>query len=197
MVVADGWPLVTASKILRDPLPERVTGSDLVPLSLEHSKSRGGIKVFLLGAASGIADLAADRIQQRWPHVQVVGTYSPPFGFEHNPEENQQILDRIELARPDLLVVGFGAPKQEIWLSRHRDQLRARVAIAAGATIDFLAGKQVRAPRWVQAARLEWFFRAATDPKRLAARYLHDAFVFPKILLAEFVRRRPASQARF
>jgi hypothetical protein len=106
------------------------------------------LRVFLLGAAPGVADEAADRIRQRWPKVEVVGTYSPPLGFENDSAENDRILAAIAAAEPDLLVIGFGAPKQELWVRRHRDRLEAKVAMCAGATIDFLAGHRRRSPVW-------------------------------------------------
>jgi N-acetylglucosaminyldiphosphoundecaprenol N-acetyl-beta-D-mannosaminyltransferase len=102
----------------------------------------------------------------------------------------------VNATSPHLLVIGLGAPRQEIWLRQYAPRLNARVAIAAGATIDFLAGVQRRAPRWIQKLRLEWLFRLATDPRRLAGRYVRDAFVFPGLVAAEWrrVRREAAHQ---
>ncbi len=187
LVVADGWPVVMASRWLGRPLPERVAGSDLVPGLLAAGR-REGMTVYLLGGLPGVARVAADRILKDWPGVRVVGTYSPPWGFERDDAECEHILQRIDEARPDLLVVGFGAPKQEIWLARFADRLTCKVAIAAGATIDFLAGQQVRAPRGLQRLGLEWAYRLVRDPKRLARRYLHDAFCFPGLLWREWHR---------
>jgi N-acetylglucosaminyldiphosphoundecaprenol N-acetyl-beta-D-mannosaminyltransferase len=108
------------------------------------------------------------------------------MGFERDDQECGRILARIAAVEPDLLVVAFGAPKQEIWLDRHREALRCKVAIAAGATIDFLAGQQRRAPRWLQSIHLEWLYRLCRDPKRLGRRYLHDALMFPAIFWNEW-----------
>lgn len=191
LVVADGWPLVTASRIFRDPLPERVAGSDLVP-ALFHAlnESMSGGTVYLLGAAPGVAEYAARKIEQRWPRVRVVGTHSPPFGFDKNPAQSQEAIQRINRCSPDVLVVGLGAPKQELWLKQYQSQLSVGVAIAAGGTIDFLAGRQKRAPRWVQKLRMEWSHRLLTNPGRLTGRYARNAWHLPRLLLQEHFARK-------
>jgi N-acetylglucosaminyldiphosphoundecaprenol N-acetyl-beta-D-mannosaminyltransferase len=193
LVVADGWPLVAASRWLGQPLPERVAGSDLVPSLLAAGQAIPDFRVFLLGAAPGVAEQAAQRIQERWPGVNVCGVASPPPGFENEPDQCRAVVDDVNAESPHLLVVGLGAPRQEVWLRQYAPQLNARVAIAAGATIDFLAGVQTRAPVWIQKLRLEWLFRLATDPRRLAGRYAHDAIVFPRLIAAERRRLRTAS----
>jgi N-acetylglucosaminyldiphosphoundecaprenol N-acetyl-beta-D-mannosaminyltransferase len=118
--------------------------------------------------------------------VQVVGTYSPPLGFEHDAVENTRALIRVADAAPDLVIVGFGAPKQELWVHRHRRELGAKVAVCAGATIDFLAGQRRRSPVWMRRAGLEWLHRVAAEPRRLAARYGRDAWEFPQLLWHEW-----------
>lgn len=190
LIVADGWPLVAASRWLGCPLPERVAGSDLVPALFAGGQAVGRCRVYLLGAAAGVGLEAADRIRSRWPQVEICGVASPRFGFDVDPVESAEVVAAVNRASPHLLVVGLGAPRQEIWLRRYAPQLNARVAIAAGATIDFLAGVQRRAPRWIQAIRMEWLFRLMTNPKRLAGRYLVDAVIFPKLLLAEWWQAR-------
>ena len=194
LVVADGWPLVAASRWLRQPLPERVAGSDLIPGLFTAGKAIPGFRVFLLGGAAGVADQAAERIANRWPNVRIVGTASPRQGFESEPQESEQVIDAINAAAPHLLIVGLGSPKQEIWLQQNAHQILAPVAIAAGATIDFLAGVQQRAPQWVQRLRLEWLFRLASDPRRLAGRYARDAVVFPRLVSAEWRRLRSRAE---
>jgi N-acetylglucosaminyldiphosphoundecaprenol N-acetyl-beta-D-mannosaminyltransferase len=193
LVVADGWPLVTASRWLGQPLPERVPGSDLVPNLLAAGEKMPGFRVFLLGAAPGIAAQAAERIRSRWPGVNVCGVASPAQGFENDPHQCRAVVEAVNAESPHLLVVGLGAPRQEIWLQQYASQLNARVAIAAGATIDFLAGAQTRAPVWIQRLHLEWLFRLASDPRRLAGRYAHDAWVFPRLVAAERRRLRTAA----
>jgi exopolysaccharide biosynthesis WecB/TagA/CpsF family protein len=189
LVLADGLPIVLASQVLGRKLPERVAGSDLVPALFEQSGKV--LRVFLLGAAPGVAEQAAARIERQWQKVRIVGTYSPPVGFEDDNLENARILALIAAARPDLLIVGLGAPKQELWVHRHRNQLRAKVAICAGATIDFLAGNRQRSPLWMRRAGLEWLHRVWSEPRRLAARYARDAIIFPQLIWREW--RRSAS----
>jgi N-acetylglucosaminyldiphosphoundecaprenol N-acetyl-beta-D-mannosaminyltransferase len=183
LVLADGAPVVLASWLLGRAVPERVAGSDLAP-ALFKSAARGlaPLKVFLLGAAPGVADRAAANITQRWDNIEIVGTLSPPLGFERDAEENERILEAVAAVQPDLLVLGLGAPKQELWIHAHADRLEAKVALCVGATIDFLAGEKRRAPRWMRRVGLEWFHRLSSEPGRLAKRYLHDAWVFPQLV---------------
>jgi len=182
LVLADGWPVVAASRLLGRPLPERVTGSDLVPALLRAALPDRPLRVFLLGAAPGVAVRAARNVHATYGNVEVVDTYSPPLGFEHDTAENQRILNRIAHADADVLVVGLGAPKQELWVHAHREQINARVALCVGATIDFLAGAKSRAPRWMQRTGLEWLHRVASEPRRLLARYARDAWIFPQLV---------------
>jgi N-acetylglucosaminyldiphosphoundecaprenol N-acetyl-beta-D-mannosaminyltransferase len=184
LVLADGWPVVAASRLLGKGLPARVAGSDLVPQLF--SLATGGLKVYLLGAMPGVADRAELNIRRQWPHVQVVGTCSPPWGFESDASETLAVLARIESAQPDVLVVGLGAPKQELWVHRHHRQIAAKVALCVGATIDFLAGEKHRAPVWMRNTGLEWLHRCASEPRRLAKRYLRDAWVFPQLVWREW-----------
>jgi N-acetylglucosaminyldiphosphoundecaprenol N-acetyl-beta-D-mannosaminyltransferase len=192
LVLADGMPILLASRLLRRPLPERVPGSDLVPALFAAAVGRS-LRVYLLGAAPGVADRAAVKIETTWPSVQIVGTCSPAMGFEKNAEQNRQILEGIATAKPDVLVVGLGAPKQELWLAAHRHEIQAPVALAVGASIDFLAGEKARAPKWMRAIGLEWLHRLASEPRRLFRRYARDAWIFPQLLWRE-LRQRPESQ---
>lgn len=188
LVLADGWPVVAASRWLRKPLPQRVAGSDLVPGLFGAADNSRPLRTYLLGAAPGVAARAVNNIHVRWPAVQVVGVDSPPLGFEHDRQQNELILSRIAAVEPDLLIVGFGAPKQELWVHAHRGRLRAKVAICAGATIDFLAGEKRRAPGWMRRCGLEWLHRLASEPRRLARRYFRDAVIFPRLVWREWVR---------
>jgi N-acetylglucosaminyldiphosphoundecaprenol N-acetyl-beta-D-mannosaminyltransferase len=182
LVLADGMPLVVAARLLGHQLPGRVAGSDLAPALFAAAESRGPLRVYLLGAARGVADRAATEIASRWPMVGVVGTYSPPARFEGDPAENERILTRIAEADPDVLIVGLGAPKQELWVDAHRDQIVASVTLCLGATIDFLAGEKKRAPCWMRGAGLEWLHRVASEPRRLSGRYARDAWIFPRLV---------------
>lgn len=216
MVLADGAPVVLASRLLRRGLPERVAGSDLVPALFDAAcrrctpgrsgktspaagptarrpADRGGrpLRVFLLGAAPGVAKKAARNIEARWPSVRVVGVLSPPLGFERDVTANRAIFKAISAARPDVLIVGLGAPKQEAWVSTHCHRIEAPVALCVGATIDFLAGHRRRSPRWMRRVGLEWLHRLLTEPRRLGARYARDLWVFPQLVWQE--RQRAAA----
>jgi N-acetylglucosaminyldiphosphoundecaprenol N-acetyl-beta-D-mannosaminyltransferase len=186
LILADGAPLVWASRLLHKPLPGRVAGADLVPALFDAAPEEQPTTVFLLGAGPGVAERAAAKIDQRWPGVRVVGTYSPPLGFEKDHAENLRILARIAAAKPDVLVVGLGAPKQELWVHRYHTQIQARVALCVGATIDILAGEKTRAPVWMRDLGLEWLHRVLSEPRRLAARYARDAWVFPQIVARQW-----------
>jgi N-acetylglucosaminyldiphosphoundecaprenol N-acetyl-beta-D-mannosaminyltransferase len=191
LILADGHPIVWASRLLRQPLPERVAGSELVPALFDACNQDGGLKVFLLGAQPGIGAIAAANMKQRWPNVETVGVYSPPMGFENDPEESNFILGRIALCRPDVVIVGLGAPKQEIWVNKHYQQINAKAALCVGATIDFLAGEQKRAPVWMQKSGVEWLHRMCSQPKRLVKRYAKDAWVFPQLVWKQMFSRHP------
>ena len=189
LVLADGFPVVVASRLLGKKLPERVAGSDLAPALFEkvsQSPLESALRVYLLGAAPGVAEKAAKNIEARWPGVKVVGTYSPPLGFEKDDAENDRILARIADARPEVVLLGLGAPKQELWVHRHRERIAARAVLCVGATIDFLAGERSRAPVWMRKTGLEWLHRVASEPRRLIKRYARDAWIFPQLVWREW-----------
>jgi len=187
LVVVDGKPVMLASRLLGKRLPETVPGSDLCPALFDAAIARPGLRVFLLGAAEGVAERASRVIHARWPWVQVCGYFSPPMGFSAESPANTTIIELINAAKPDVLLVGLGAPKQEIWLHAMHQRLDVKVALCIGATIDFLAGEKARAPRWMRAIGFEWLHRALCEPRRLMGRYWHDAMVFPKLVVREFL----------
>jgi N-acetylglucosaminyldiphosphoundecaprenol N-acetyl-beta-D-mannosaminyltransferase len=185
LVVADGMPLVWASKIMGVPLKERVAGADLVPRLLELS-ARKQRRIFLLGASEENSIAAAERIAQQYPGAIICGRYSPPF-TPGVPMEDELILQLIAEAKPDVLLVAFGNPKQEKWIARHRDRLNVPVCIGVGASIDFLSGRQSRAPRWMQRCGLEWMYRTIGEPRRLALRYLNNGLFLLRYLSVQLV----------
>lgn len=189
LVVVDGAPLVWASRLVRKPLPERVAGSDLVYELFNLTEGEVPLRVFLLGAMPGVADRAAVNIEQRWPNVRVVGTHSPPMGFENNAALNDDIVAQVNAAAADVLIVGLGAPKQEVWTYRYRERLDVPVTLCVGATIDFLAGEQRRAPNWIRRAGFEWVYRMTTGPRRLIRRYAGDIMNLPGLLWREMTGR--------
>jgi N-acetylglucosaminyldiphosphoundecaprenol N-acetyl-beta-D-mannosaminyltransferase len=172
LAVADGMPLVWVSRMGDDPLPQRLTGVELVDeccaLAVETDTS-----VFLLGAAPGVADVAADRLRDRFPGLRIVGVYAPPFG-SLSEEENERILQTINAARPEFLFVALGAPQQDQWIRQNKDRLDVPVCMGVGCVLDLLAGVVSRAPGWMQHAGMEWLFRLLQEPARLWRRYIVD-----------------------
>jgi N-acetylglucosaminyldiphosphoundecaprenol N-acetyl-beta-D-mannosaminyltransferase len=196
LTLADGWPLVTMSRFYGKALPERVAGSDLLPaLCEEFHRLDSPLRLFLVGGRPGVPERAASNIHLRWPNAMVVGCSSPPYGFERDPTFNRDLCRQINAARTDVLVLGLGFPKQELWLNQNLEQITAPVALAVGGTIDFLAGEQRRAPRWMQSINLEWLHRLATNPRRLAKRYALDAIYFPWICVVEKFRSKTVNRS--
>lgn len=187
LVVADGMPLLWASRWLGTPLKERITGADLLPYLCAQA-AQHGLSVYLLGAPPGVAQQAADKLSARHPSLKIVGVYSPPFGFEHDPAECQRIVEQINRCEPAILFVGVGCPKQEFWIANYRHLLKTGVMLGVGAAIAFAAGTEKRAPLFMQKTGLEWLYRLAQDPKRLTRRYLED-FTFFLIVYREWRQR--------
>ena len=187
LVITDGRPVYYSLVFLGKPVPEVVPGSDLVPKIFNTWQAkRKKLKVFLLGGAPGEAKKAADNISKQWSCIEIVGLDCPPYGFEISDEENNKILKKIAYCNPDLLIIGLGAPKQELWIHKHHRKVKASTALCVGATIDFLAGQEKRAPLWVQKISLEWCYRMIREPKRLGRRYLKNFFSFPGLFWREW-----------
>jgi N-acetylglucosaminyldiphosphoundecaprenol N-acetyl-beta-D-mannosaminyltransferase len=183
LVLCDGTPLVWASRLLGNPLPERVAGSDLAPRLIEAG-ARNNYRFFFLGASPEANEQAVARLMEQYPALNIAGHYAPPFKplLEMDHEE---IKRRVRAARPDVLFVAFGCPKQEKWIAMHYRSLGVPVTIGVGATIDFLAGRMKRAPRWMQRTGTEWIFRMLQEPRRLFKRYVTDLRCFGSTLLAQ------------
>ena len=172
-VLADGAPLVWASRWRGTPLPERVAGSDLIFAVCERA-AQNGYRIYFLGGAEGVAQRAAEVLSELYEGLHVVGTESPPFRAMSVAEHNA-LLDRIREARPDILFVAFGQPKGEFWIARHAQELEVPVSVQVGATLDFVAGRVRRAPLRLQKLGLEWAYRMWLEPSRLAPRYARNA----------------------
>lgn len=183
LAVADGAPLVWASRLAGTPLPARVTGVELVELAAALA-ARHGWSIYLLGAAPGVAAAAATALQRRYAGLRIAGTYSPPFG-PFSTEEGERMVGEIAAARPAFLFVAFGAPRQDLWIHEHLQALGVPVCMGVGGTFDIVAGRIPRAPRWMQRAGLEWLYRLRQEPRRLWRRYLlNDLPLFVKLLWA-------------
>jgi N-acetylglucosaminyldiphosphoundecaprenol N-acetyl-beta-D-mannosaminyltransferase len=188
LVVCDGMPLVWASKWLRNPLPERVAGADLVPALLKVAAARG-YRVYFLGGKAEVAQQAVANVREQYPTLQVAGVWSPPFAPLASMD-HADICRRVRESKADLLFVSFGCPKQEKWIAMNYQNCGVPVSVGVGATIDFLAGSMRRAPRWMQATGLEWIFRLLQEPRRLFRRYAGDLVVFGYGILRQTLRLR-------
>jgi N-acetylglucosaminyldiphosphoundecaprenol N-acetyl-beta-D-mannosaminyltransferase len=194
LAVADGVPLLWASRLYRRPLQERIAGVDLVDRCAGLAAAKG-YRVFFLGAGPGVARSAAQVLQVRYPGLEVVGAYSPPMG-EFSPEEEQRICEAIAAAEPDILLVALPTPRQELWNHANVRHWNVPVVIGVGAAFDMLSGAVPRAPRWMQRSGFEWLFRLFLEPRRLWKRYLvHDTTVMLRILISRITSKRTSPQA--
>lgn len=189
-VTADGAPIVAFSRLVKRPVGSRITGADLLP-ALAAVAAERGLRFAMIGAAPGVAAEAGRRLQKKFPGLDVVLTYSPPMGFQDDDVENAELLDVLAQARPDIVIVAFGAPRQELWIDKHAQSLPGTVFLGAGASIDFVVGRQKRAPRIFMKLGLEWLHRLLTDFRRLWRRYLVQDVSFVFMAARELVRRRP------
>lgn len=188
LVVADGMPLVWASRLLGDALPARVAGVDLVTECARLAAERG-YRVFMLGAGPGVADSAAAVLRERFPGLCIAGTYSPP---SLTPAETKITLGLIRSAAPDILLVAFGAPIQEQWIRANMHAMGVPVCIGVGGSFDLLSGRINRAPDWMQHGGMEWFYRFTREPGRLWKRYfVHDLPVFLRLMAGSTLTAMP------
>jgi len=194
LVVADGMPLVWASRLLGTPVPGRVTGADLI-WSLSKRAALRGWPVYLLGAPPGVARRAAAELTGCHPRLHVCGVDAPPYGFDASARGRARVLRKVVAAGPRIVFVGLGFPRQDLLIAELRLALPRAWFVGCGAAIAFAAGTTSRAPGWMRAAGLEWLFRLGSEPGRLARRYLVDDAPFALRLLitsaAVRLRRRP------
>jgi N-acetylglucosaminyldiphosphoundecaprenol N-acetyl-beta-D-mannosaminyltransferase len=195
LALADGMPLVWASRLAGAHLPERVAGVDLVEAICDRGSSLGW-SIFLLGGEPGVALAASVTMLRRHPGLRIAGVYSPPVGGWDDLEE-KRIRDRITDSKADVLLVALGAPKQDVWIAENRARLGVPVSIGVGCTFDVMCGAKLRAPRWMQRLGLEWTFRLVTEPGRLWRRYLSDLPTFGRLMLAATrTRLKPSGDLR-
>jgi N-acetylglucosaminyldiphosphoundecaprenol N-acetyl-beta-D-mannosaminyltransferase len=170
LCVPDGMPLVWVGRLRGQNLKHRVYGPDLF-LSFCRETQAKGYRHFFYGGAAGVAEALAVKLREQFPMLEIAGTYSPPFR-PLTPEEDAGVVDMINRASADVLWVGLGCPKQEIWMYEHRERLRVPVLAGVGQAFDIHAGRVRQAPRWMREHGLEWLFRLASEPSRLWRRYL-------------------------
>lgn len=185
----DGMPLIWASRLQGTPLPERVPGSDLIH-SLTERAAREGFSIYLLGGDPGVGEQAAARLRELHPRLRVAGVESPPYGFEKNDEFARAMVDRVVKAAPDIVFVALSFPKQERLIERMRPLLPKAWFLGIGISFSFVTGDVPRAPRWAQAAGLEWFHRLLQEPRKLFKRYLILGVPFAIELLVRSTLRR-------
>jgi exopolysaccharide biosynthesis WecB/TagA/CpsF family protein len=185
-IICDSKIIALGLKFLRTPIKEAIPGASFFTDYYLYHKNNEQVKVFLLGAAEGVAEKAMQNINIRVGREIVVGAHSPSFGFEKNETECEKIIRMINATNATVLVVGVGAPKQEKWIFKYKDKFtNIKLFMALGATIDFEAGNVKRAPKIFQKLALEWFYRMCVDPKRLIKRYLVDDLPFFYYLLKQ------------
>lgn len=185
LVLCDGMPMLWRSQRNNVKLPERVTGADLIFKLAERSQEKGH-RLYLYGAAEGVAKKTASELQKRFPGCVIAGHHCPPFRTLDSKEAKEQI-DIIRQAKPDILLVALGQPKGEFWIEDNLNQLGIPLCIQVGASFDFVAGTAKRAPKVFQRTGLEWLYRALSDPKRLVPRYVRNGLFLLKSVQADLI----------
>jgi N-acetylglucosaminyldiphosphoundecaprenol N-acetyl-beta-D-mannosaminyltransferase len=185
LVLCDGMPILWRSRWNKVKLPERVAGADLIYRLAERSQQRGH-RIYLYGAAEGVAEKTAAKLQRLYPGCKIVGHMCPPFRNLSEAESRAQI-DSIRQTAPDILLIALGQPKGEFWIEDHLQQLQVPLCIQLGASFDFVAGTAKRAPKIFQRIGLEWLYRALSDPKRLVPRYAQNALFLFKSVQADLI----------
>lgn len=189
ILLPDGAGIVLAARILREPIEERVAGTEFFIGLTTKAQEQSGLRYFFLGATDYVLQQITERLRKEFPKVEVVGTFSPPFKDKFSEEENVAMIERINQCRPDVLWVGMTAPKQEKWIFANRHRLKVPLVGAIGAVFDFYAGTRKRAAAWVRNLGLEWLPRLLREPKRLFYRNLVSSPLFLFMVLREKFRR--------
>jgi N-acetylglucosaminyldiphosphoundecaprenol N-acetyl-beta-D-mannosaminyltransferase len=188
ITLVDGAPIYIASKILKKPLKEKVSGADLVPEVLKLAEKRT-FKVFIFGSNDGVPELAIKKLRNENNYTFKMGYYSPPFGFDKDLNAIELGVKKINEFSPDILLVSLGSPKGELFIFDNLYRLNVPISMQVGAAIDFLAGTIKRAPLWMQKFGLEWFYRFLQEPKRMFRRYFINDAYFLTLLLKELLKK--------
>ncbi|QDU34537.1 Putative N-acetylmannosaminyltransferase [Poriferisphaera corsica] len=195
LTVADGMPLVWASRLQRTPLPERIAGSTLT-ISLSSNAAIRNKKIFLLGGANNTAEKAAANLQRTIDHIEIVGVFSPIIVNNLSDNVLQMIVQQLDVAKPDIVYVALGSPKQERLIAKLRVRFPSVWFIGVGISFSFIAGDVKRAPSWIQKIGLEWIHRFVQEPRRLAGRYLIRGIPFGMSLLGASLLKRYSGTQR-
>jgi N-acetylglucosaminyldiphosphoundecaprenol N-acetyl-beta-D-mannosaminyltransferase len=191
LVSADGQPVVWASRLLGNPLPERVTGIDLMERLLLLAEQKA-YRVFILGARPEVLARAVERLRERYPRLELVGYRDGWF----DDTESSAVCAEIRSTRPEILFVAMSSPRKEYWVADHLDELDVPLSMGVGGAIDVVAGVTRRAPRWMQRTGLEWLYRLIQEPRRLGRRYVITSMKFGFLLGAELLTRKRTNAAR-
>jgi N-acetylglucosaminyldiphosphoundecaprenol N-acetyl-beta-D-mannosaminyltransferase len=194
LVIADGTPLIWASRIRKTPLAERVPGSQLI-WSLSGAAAERCVSVFLLGGTTGVAERAGLALRLRYPNLKLAGTHCPPFGFESDAEQMQAIFTAVESSSPGIVFCGLGFPKQERLMAILASRFPGMWFIGSGASLTMAAGDVPRAPEWMQSVGLEWLYRLVQEPRRLFSRYIIHDIPFALRLMLSSLRDRQSDPA--
>ena len=189
-VLCDGMPVKWAASFLNTPIIERITGLDLLP-GLVVFAANENFSLFLLGASPGVGEKLKEVILQQYPNCKVVGIYVPPFMTVFDAAENKKMVDAVNATKPDIVLISFTAPKQDLWITNNKAQLHPALYVGIGGAFEVMAGLAKRAPKWMHCAGLEWFYRLIQEPKRMYRRYLIEAPLFiPLILRQKFSSKK-------
>jgi N-acetylglucosaminyldiphosphoundecaprenol N-acetyl-beta-D-mannosaminyltransferase len=188
IVFPDGAPIAWLQRLLGAGRAERVGGPDLMPLVFDLGRA-AGLRHFLLGSTPDVLDHLRRRLLARFPGVEIVGALSPPFG-PFDESDQRELIRAVRASRPDVVWCALGAPKQELWMRESADHLSPAVLVGVGAAFDFHAGARPRAPRWMQRSGMEWLFRLASEPRRLAGRYARTNTRFLLLAAQSLIRDR-------
>ena len=183
-VLCDGMPVKWASTFLNTPIVERITGLDLLP-SLVAFAANENFSLFLLGASPGVGEKLKEVILQQYPNCKIVGIYVPPFMPVFDAAENKKMVDAVNAAKPDIVLISLTAPKQDLWITQNKAQLHPALYVGIGGAFEVMAGLAKRAPKWMHGAGLEWLFRLIQEPKRMYRRYLIEAPLFIPLVIRQ------------
>ena len=188
-VLCDGVPVRWAAAFLNTPIVERITGLDLLP-DLVAFAAKENFSLFLLGASPGVGERLKEVILQQYPNCNIVGIYVPPFMPVFDATENKKMVDAVNAAQADIVLVSLTAPKQDIWIADNKSSLHPAIYIGIGGAFEVMAGIAKRAPKWMHGAGLEWFYRLIQEPKRMYRRYLIEAPVFIPLVIRQKIFNR-------